>query len=124
MSVTVRPFAAGLGADISGVDVREPLRTVDRDAIRAAWLANLVLRFRGQPMTDEQHMAFTRQFGELEFNPAALMARQSAGSATARHTGTPTARSEEILLLCRSSVRHTVRPAGRFPLAGRGVASA
>ena len=74
MGVTVTPFAAGLGADISGVDVREPLRTVDRDAIRAAWLANLVLRFRGQPMTDEQHMAFTRQFGELEFNPAALIA--------------------------------------------------
>src|SRR5271168_346095 len=76
MSVTVRPFAAGLGADISGVDIREPLGTADRDAIRAAWLANLVLRFRGRPMTDEQHMAFTRQFGELEFNPAALIARQ------------------------------------------------
>jgi len=51
MSVTITPFAAGLGADISGVDIREPLTTADRDAIRAAWLANLVLRFRGQPMT-------------------------------------------------------------------------
>src|SRR5215469_10819681 len=76
MSVTVRPFAAGLGADISGVDIREPLSTSDRETIRAAWLANLVLRFRDQPMTDEQHMAFTRQFGELEFNPAALIAKQ------------------------------------------------
>ena len=27
-------------------------------------------------MNDAQHMAFTRQFGELEFNPAALIARQ------------------------------------------------
>src|SRR5580658_10613638 len=76
MSVTVSPFAAGLGADISGVDIREPLSTVDRDAIRKAWLDNLVLRFRGQKMTDAQHMAFTRQFGELEFNPAALIAKQ------------------------------------------------
>jgi taurine dioxygenase len=76
MSITVRPFTAGLGADISGVDIREPLSTADRDAIRAAWLANLVLRFRDQPMTDTQHMAFTRQFGELEFNPAALIAKQ------------------------------------------------
>src|SRR6516162_866399 len=76
MSVTVRPFAAGLGADISGIDIREPLSIADRDAISAAWLANLVLRFRDQPMTDEQHMAFTRQFGELEFNPAALIAKQ------------------------------------------------
>jgi hypothetical protein len=76
MSITVSPFAAELGADISGVDIREPLSTADRDAIRAAWLANLVLRFRDQPMTDEQHMAFTRQLGELEFNPAELIAKQ------------------------------------------------
>src|ERR1700730_9873257 len=76
MTVEVAPLAAGLGADISGVDIREPLSTADRDAIRAAWLANLVLRFRDQPMTDAQHMAFTRQFGELEFNPAALIAKQ------------------------------------------------
>ena len=27
-------------------------------------------------MTDEQHMAFTRQFGELEFNPAKLIEKQ------------------------------------------------
>ena len=76
MSITVSPFAAGLGADISGIDIREPLGTADRDAIRKAWLDNLVLRFRGVPMTDEQHMAFTRQFGELEFNPAKLIEQQ------------------------------------------------
>ncbi len=76
MSITVSPFAAGLGADIGGVDIREPLSTADRDQIRAAWLDNLVLRFRGQSLDDAQHMAFTRQFGELEFNPGALIARQ------------------------------------------------
>src|SRR5205823_10228947 len=76
MTVQVSPFAAGLGADISGVDIREPLSTADRDAIRKAWLDNLVLRFRGQPMTDAQHMAFTRQFGELEYNPAKLIEKQ------------------------------------------------
>ena len=27
-------------------------------------------------MTDAQHMAFTRQFGEFEFNPAALIEKQ------------------------------------------------
>src|SRR5947207_8837265 len=76
MRVEVHPFQAGLGADISGVDIREPLSTADRDAIRKAWLDNLVLRFRDQPMTDAQHMAFTRQFGELEFNPAKLIEKQ------------------------------------------------
>jgi taurine dioxygenase len=77
MTVTVTPFEnAGCGAGISGVDIREPLTSEDRDAIRQAWLDHLVLRFRGQKMTDQQHMSFTRQFGELEFNPAALIAKQ------------------------------------------------
>jgi taurine dioxygenase len=73
MTVEVHPFAAGCGAEISGVDIREPITTADRDAIRKAWLDNLVLRFRGAPMTDAQHMAFTRQFGDLEFNPSKLI---------------------------------------------------
>src|SRR5437764_14647736 len=77
MTVTVTPFKeAGCGADIAGVDISRPLAAEDRDAIRAAWLNHLVLRFRDQPMTDEQHMAFTGQFGELEFNPAALIEKQ------------------------------------------------
>src|SRR5213079_219370 len=76
MTVEVHPFQAGLGADISGVDIREPLSTADRDGIRKAWLDNLVLRFRGTPMTDEQHMAFTGQFGALEYNPAKLIEKQ------------------------------------------------
>lgn len=76
MTVQVSPFAAALGADIGGVDLRQPLSAEDRDAIRKAWLDNLVLRFRDQPMTDAQHMAFTRQFGDLEFNPAKLIEKQ------------------------------------------------
>jgi taurine dioxygenase len=73
MTAEVQPFAAGCGAEISGVDIREPLNPADRDAIRKAWLDNLVLRFRGMKMTDAQHMAFTRQFGDLEYNPAKLI---------------------------------------------------
>src|ERR1051325_9912815 len=77
MTVEVHPFeGAGCGAEIRGVDIREPLAPADRDAIRKAWLDHLVLRFRAQPMSDEQHMASTRQFGELEFNPAKLIEKQ------------------------------------------------
>jgi taurine dioxygenase len=76
MTIAVLPFAAGLGADIRGVDIRHPLTLFERDAIRSAWLDNLVLRFREQTLSDEQHMAFTRQFGELEFAPAALIEKQ------------------------------------------------
>jgi taurine dioxygenase len=85
MSITVSPFPdAGCGADISGVDINKPLAADDRDAIRAAWLAHLVLRFRDQKLTDDEHMAFTRQFGELEFNPAVLIERRyGVGTQTA-----------------------------------------
>lgn len=77
MTVEVVPFdGAGCGAEIRGLDIRTPLPAGDRDAIREAWLDHLVLRFRGAPMSDEQHMAFTRQFGELEYNPAKLIAKQ------------------------------------------------
>src|ERR1700730_7311256 len=76
MTIAVLPFAAGLGADIRGVDIRHPLTLFEREAIHSAWLDNLVVRFREQPLSDEQHMAFTRQFGELEFAPAALIEQQ------------------------------------------------
>src|SRR5438105_15364802 len=76
MTIAVLPFAAGLGADVRGVDIRRRFTAFERDAIRGAWLNHLVLRFRDQPITDEQHMAFTGQFGELEFNPAALIEKQ------------------------------------------------
>jgi taurine dioxygenase len=46
MNIEVVPFEAGLGAEIRGVDIREPLSADARDAIRAAWLGHLVLRFR------------------------------------------------------------------------------
>src|SRR5258708_27601702 len=76
MTIAVFPFEAGFGADVRGIDMCHPLTPFERDAIRDAWLNHLVLRFREQPMSDAQHLAFTRQFGVLEFNPAALIEKQ------------------------------------------------
>jgi taurine dioxygenase len=58
----------GLGADIGGVD----LCRLGEDAFAAihrAWLDNLVLRFRGQALTDAELIAFSRRFGELDLAP-------------------------------------------------------
>jgi alpha-ketoglutarate-dependent taurine dioxygenase len=65
---TVIPTGAALGAEISGVD----LRTVDEDcfaAIHRAWLDHLVLLFRGQALDDDDLIAFSRRFGELDWAP-------------------------------------------------------
>lgn len=73
MTVTVHPTDAALGAEIRGVDLSRPLSAADMEAIHAAWLEHLVLLFRGQSLTDPQLIAFSRNFGELEFPPTRLL---------------------------------------------------
>jgi taurine dioxygenase len=65
----VIPTADALGADIAGVDLSAPLSAPDFGAIHQAWMRHLVLRFRGQSLTDDQLMAFSRNFGPLDRNP-------------------------------------------------------
>jgi alpha-ketoglutarate-dependent 2,4-dichlorophenoxyacetate dioxygenase len=83
MTLTVTPLAAGFAARVDGVDVREPIAEADWAGIRAALDEHSVLVFRGQPLDDEEQIAFSRRFGSLEttrsMNPAAgtPFARQS-----------------------------------------------
>ena len=68
-SIEVRPLTAAIGAEVSGVDLR---RTLDDDtvaAIRAALLRHLVVFFRDQPLSDEEHLAFATRFGPLSVPP-------------------------------------------------------
>src|SRR5579862_10057779 len=66
-----QPTGAALGADIEGVDLAGPLSPETMDAIKAAWGEHLVLRFRGQALSDDDLMRFSRQFGELDWAPVA-----------------------------------------------------
>jgi taurine dioxygenase len=59
----VRPIAGALGAEILGVDLRDPKPDVIA-AIRAAWLEHLVVFFRDQPLNPDQLLALARAFGE------------------------------------------------------------
>jgi taurine dioxygenase len=68
-AVTVVPTGAPLGADIVGVDLSQPLSDETFAAIHAAWMQHLVLRFRGQTLTKEQMLDFSRRFGELDKAP-------------------------------------------------------
>jgi taurine dioxygenase len=63
--ITLKPLAPALGAEIAGVD----LRAVDAATfaeIKDAWHKHLVLRFRGQALTDPELLAFSQLFGELD----------------------------------------------------------
>ena len=61
----VRPVTSVLGAEVHGVDLREPLDAVTIDALSVALREWKVLFFRDQPLTRDQHIAFGRSFGDL-----------------------------------------------------------
>src|SRR5712671_74294 len=67
-TVNVVPIGKALGAEIPDVDLK---RISDQDfaAIHRAWLDHLVILFRGQQLTDEDLIAFSRRFGELNWAP-------------------------------------------------------
>jgi taurine dioxygenase len=65
----LEPYTEVIGAEVRGVDLRDPLDADLRDEIRRALLEWKVLFFRNQDLTSKQHVAFAREFGELEEHP-------------------------------------------------------
>ncbi len=63
--IEVTPYSASLGAVISGVDLSQELDEEVIAEIRRALVEHLVVFFRGQEMSPEQHLAFGRRFGTL-----------------------------------------------------------
>ncbi|HJS76031.1 MAG TPA: TauD/TfdA family dioxygenase [Burkholderiales bacterium] len=62
----VEKLADALGAEVRGFDLSQPIAPQLFAQIRAAWLEHMVLRFRGQKLTDLELLAFSRNFGELD----------------------------------------------------------
>jgi taurine dioxygenase len=69
MSITVKPLTAVVGAEIEGVSLADDLDDDTVDEIRQAFLDHHVVFFRGQQITDEQHLAFALRFGPLSIPP-------------------------------------------------------
>jgi taurine dioxygenase len=64
----VVPSGAALAAEIRGIDLRH-IDAADFAAIHRAWLDNLVLLFRDQHLDDDDLIAFSRRFGDLDWAP-------------------------------------------------------
>ena len=69
MDMTVRPLPAALGAEIVGVDLAAARSPALVARIKEAWAQHLVLVFRGQTLSDDQLVAFSRTFGDLDRAP-------------------------------------------------------
>src|SRR5882762_10053188 len=65
-SIQVKKLGGALGAEVNGIDLSRPVAAETFAEIRKAWLDHLVLRFRGQTLSDPQLMAFSQLFGELD----------------------------------------------------------
>jgi taurine dioxygenase len=68
MPIEIIPTGAALGAEIRGVDLAQPLGDNAFAIIEHAYNEHGVIFFREQRITPPQQVAFTRRFGEIEFN--------------------------------------------------------
>lgn len=66
MTLQLRALHPLFAAEASGVDLRRPLEPATVRAIDAAMDHHAVLVWRDQPFTEEQQVAFARQFGRLD----------------------------------------------------------
>jgi taurine dioxygenase len=64
----ISPSPSGIGADVIGIDLSQPLGDRDFGRISEAFNAYAVLAYRDQRLTPEQHIAFSRRWGLLQVN--------------------------------------------------------
>ena len=70
-TITLDKLTPIIGAEIGDVDLARPLGNRTIDELHRALAENLVIFFRDQHLSPEQHLAFGRLFGDLHIHPAA-----------------------------------------------------
>jgi len=70
MTLQIDQITPGLGAEIRGVNLAQPLLPDQIEQIKQAFLDHMVLVFRDQDLSREQHKSFARQFGEVHIHPS------------------------------------------------------
>jgi taurine dioxygenase len=65
----VQPLSPSIGAELSGIDLGQPMSEETFREVHHALLAYKVIFFRDQQITTAQHVEFSRKFGELEVHP-------------------------------------------------------
>ena len=77
MPMQIRPLGPFIGAEVDGIDLREPLTPAQAEALHHGMDRHAVLVFHNQPLTNEQHMAFTLALGPLETTQRNAMRKHS-----------------------------------------------
>ena len=69
MTLAIHPLGPAIGALVSNIDLTQPLRDEDSEALHTALLQHHVLFFENQPITPVQQRDLARNFGELHIHP-------------------------------------------------------
>ncbi|KQX19117.1 MULTISPECIES: TauD/TfdA dioxygenase family protein [unclassified Sphingomonas] len=104
MTLSIAPLSPGFVAELSGVDLREKLDDAVIEGIVKAIDRYAVVVFRGQPLTEEQQIAFAERFGPLDIG---LKRVSKAGQAA------PKERLKNDILIDISNVDADGRPVQR-----------
>ena len=64
--MTIARASRALGATVSGIDLSQDFSDAEIAALRDAFNTHGLLLFRGQDVSPEDHVRFSRRFGELE----------------------------------------------------------
>jgi taurine dioxygenase len=73
-SIEVRKLTPTIGAEIFGVDLAKPLGNQQFQEVHDALMENLVIFFRDQKLSIDEHKDFGRRFGPLHVHPNAPIA--------------------------------------------------
>jgi len=69
MSISVEPLTPTIGAEVSGIDLKEPMTEAQNALIQKAFLDHKVLFFRDQHLSPAAQVAFAKRFGPLDSHP-------------------------------------------------------
>ena len=66
MSLAITPLDCTCGAEVTGIDLKQPSSPGEDEAIQDAFDQHAVLVFREQHLNDQQQIDFSKRFGQLE----------------------------------------------------------
>ena len=69
MRFEAKRLEAGIGAEVVGLDLDEPIDAATAKALNDVWLEAAIVLFRGIGRSSERQLRLSRCFGELEIHP-------------------------------------------------------
>lgn len=69
MALSISPSGQACGAEVTGIDLTQPLSEADISELRSTWLTHQVLSFPDQPLSDDDLERITLYFGPFGDDP-------------------------------------------------------